>query len=415
MDQSTLDISSDYNIDYIRSDFPIFKRKINGYPLVYLDSGASAQKPQIVIDAVSNCYENYYSNVHRGIHSLSQEATDAFEQSRRIIQNHIGAEHEQEIIFTAGTTEACNLLARSFGEIFISEGDEIIISEMAHHANIVPWQMLCKRKGAVLKVIPVNDAGELLMKEYESLLTDKTKLVSVAHVSNVLGTVNPVKEIVQLAHEVNARVHIDGAQAIPHSKVDVQDLNTDFYSFSGHKVFGPTGTGVLYGKKELLEQLPPYQGGGNMIDRVTFEETTYNDLPHKFETGTPNIAGFIGLGEAINYIQNIGLDAIELYEKELVSYATDQLNSVEGLRLLGTAENKAAVFSFVIDGCHPLDVGTLLNEYGIAVRTGHHCCQPLMQRMGVSASVRASLAFYNTKEDIDKLTEKLMQVRKMLL
>ena len=414
MKPTTNAISTPYRIDYIRSDFPIFKRTINGHPLVYLDSGASAQKPQIVIDAVSNCYENYYSNVHRGIHSLSQEATDAFEESRRIIQKHIGAKHEEEIIFTSGTTESCNLLARSFGEKFIAEGDEILISEMAHHANIVPWQLLCERSGAKLNIIPITDAGEIDLDRYEGMLTERTKLISIAHISNVLGTINPVETIIELAHNVGAKVHLDGAQAIPHQSVNVQQIDVDFYSFSGHKAFGPTGTGVLYGRKDLLEQLPPYQGGGDMIDKVTFEKTTFNDLPHKLEAGTPNIAGFIGLGEAIKYINHIDLDAIEAYEQELVAYGTEQLNTINGLRMLGTAKNKAAVFSFVIEGCHPLDVGTLLNEYGIAVRTGHHCCQPLMQRMGVTASIRASLAFYNTKQEIDTLVEKLNVVKELL-
>lgn len=415
MKSKTVKLSENYNIDYIRSDFPIFKRKINDNSIVYLDSGASAQKPQIVIDSITNCYENYYSNVHRGIHSLSQEATDEFEESRRIIQQHVNAPKEQEIIFTAGTTESINLLARSLEQVFIQPDDEILVSEMAHHANIVPWQLLCERSGAKLRVIPINDEGEILIDEFSNLLSEKTKLVSVAHVSNVLGTVNPVKDIITMAHQVGSFVHLDGAQAVPHMQIDVQDLDVDFYSFSGHKVYGPTGTGVLYGKEDLLEQLPPYQGGGDMIDVVTFEKTTYNDLPHKFEAGTPNIAGFIGLGTALQYIQNIGLPAIEDYEHRLGNYASEKLNEIDGLRMLGTAKNKAAVFSFVIDGCHPLDVGTLLNEYGIAVRTGHHCCQPLMRRMGVTASIRASLAMYNTKTEIDYLVEKLNKVKEMLL
>ena len=407
-------ITTSFQIDYIRSDFPVLQQEMNGHQLVYLDSGASAQKPQIVIDAVANFYSSYYCNVHRGVYTLSQQATDALENTRTIVQRHINAAHNEEIIFTAGTTESINLLAKSFGQQFLQEGDEIIISEMAHHANIVPWQLVCEQFGAKLKVIPINDAGELELEVYKKLLSEKTKMVSVAHVSNVLGTVNPVKEMIKAAHNVGAVVHLDGAQAIPHQSVDVQDLGADFYSFSAHKAFGPNGVGILYGKKELLNQLPPYQGGGDMIDIVTFEKTTFNDLPHKFEAGTPNIAGIIGFGEAINYMNTIGVDAINNYEAELTKYATKQLETVEDLTIFGTSEHKAAVFSFAIDGCHPLDIGTLLNEYGIAVRTGHHCCQPLMNRLGVSATTRASLAFYNTKEEIDYLVEKLQQVKQML-
>lgn len=403
-----------YNISYVRSDFPVLKRKINGKPLVYLDSGASAQKPQIVIDAIKRCYEDYYSNVHRGIHELSQEATNEFEKVRAVIQSHINAKYNHEVIFTSGTTESINLLAHSFGREFLNENDEVIISEMEHHANIVPWQIVCEITGAKLKVIPITDLGELKMDVYHSMLSEKTKIVSIPHISNVLGTINPVKEVIELAHEVGAKVHLDGAQAIPHQKVNMLDLDVDFYSFSGHKVFGPTGTGILYGKEHLLDQMPPYQAGGDMIDVVTFEKTTYNDLPHKFEAGTPNIADFIGFGVAIDYINEIGLGEIEEYEQELTEYTRDKLATVEGLHFLGNAPHKAAVFSFVIDGLHALDIGTLLNEYGIAVRTGHHCCQPLMKRFNVPASTRASLALYNTKEEIDFLVEKLNVVKEML-
>lgn len=405
---------SSYPIHQIREDFPILNRSVNNKPLVYLDSGASSQKPKVVIDAVLNCYETYYSNVHRGIHQLSQEATNAYEAVREIIQKHIHSKQDYEILFTRGTTESINLLAHSFGKKYLKQGDEIILSEMEHHANIVPWQMICEQYGAVLKVIPVLENGDLDMSAYEHLLTEKTKMVSVQHVSNVLGTVNPVKEIIEKAHRVGAYVHLDGAQAVPHFKINVQELNVDFYSFSGHKLFAPTGTGILYGKEQLLNEMPPFLGGGNMIHLVSFEKTTYNELPHKFETGTPNIAEFIGLGKAINYVNEVGMENIASYEDELTVYMNERLKEIEGLRVLGTSKHKVGVFSFVIEGLHSYDIGMLLNEYGIAVRTGHHCCQPLMKKFGVDTSVRASLAMYNTKEEIDFFIEKLLTVKRML-
>lgn len=403
-----------FPVNQIRDDFPIFKRTVNQKPLVYFDSGASAQKPKIVTDSVMNFYNDHYSNVHRGIHHLSQEATTLYEKVRQKIQHHIHAEHDFEVLFTQGTTESINLLAHSFCQKYLNEGDEILISEMEHHANIVPWQMACEQYGASLKVIPILDSGDLDLDAYERLLTEKTKIVSVQHVSNVLGTINPVKFIIDKAHDKGAFVHLDGAQAIPHFKVDVQELNVDFYSFSGHKLFAPTGTGILYGREKLLNDLPPFLGGGNMIDVVSFEKTTYNELPHKFEAGTPNIAEFIGLGTAIDYVNHIGLKSIENYENELTKYASEKLQEVDGLRMLGTSKSKVGVFSFVIDELHSYDIGLLLNEYGIAVRTGHHCCQPLMNRLGVDTSVRASLAMYNTKEEIDFFIEKLLVVKKML-
>jgi len=407
-------LTTSIDLDYIRSDFPTLKREVNGRPLVYFDNGASAMKPQVVIDSISNFYQNYYSNVHRGIHELSQEATNAYEAVRETIRKHINAEKDTEVIFNYGTTDGINIIATSFGEKYINAGDEIIVSHMEHHANIVPWQMLCERKGAKLKVIPITETGELDMAELKALITENTKLISVVHVSNVLGTVNPIKEITTLAHKHGVAVLVDGSQAIPHMRVDVQDLDADFYVFTGHKVFGPTGTGVLYGKEKWLEAMPPYRGGGDMIDNVTFEKTTYNDLPHKFEAGTPHIAGMIGLGKAIDYINQIGLENIEAHEQELLEYITEKLQAIEGLTIMGTAKHKACVLSFNIDGVHPLDVGTLLNEYGIAVRTGQHCCQPIMDRYRVHASIRASLAFYNTKSEIDYFIGKLLKVKEML-
>lgn len=403
-----------FPVNQIRDDFPIFKRTVNQKPLVYFDSGASAQKPQIVIDSVLNFYKEHYSNVHRGIHQLSQEATTVYENVRKTIQAYINAKQDYEVIFTQGATESINLLAYSFGKKYLDENSEVIISEMEHHANIVPWQMMCEQYGAKLKVIPVLDNGDLDLDVYENLLTENTKIVSVQHVSNVLGTINPVKKMIQMAHDVGAVIHLDGAQAVPHFKIDVQDLDVDFYSFSGHKLFAPTGTGILYGKEKLLNEMPPFFGGGNMIDMVSFEKTTYNDLPHKFEAGTPNIAEFIGLGTAIGYLNDIGMERIAAYEDELTAYANEQLQTIDGLRMLGTSKQKVGVFSFVINGLHSYDIGMLLNEYGIAVRTGHHCCQPLMKRFGVDTSVRASLAMYNTKEEIDFLVEKLLIVKTML-
>jgi len=402
------------NISQIRKDFPILKREVNGKPLVYFDNGATSQKPQVVIDAITNYYTNENSNIHRGIHTLSQEATDAYEKARTTVQQFINAKHNHEIIFTSGTTGSINLVASSFGKKYIQAGDEIIISTMEHHSNIVPWQMLCEEKGAVLKVIPINDKGELLLEEFKKLLSSKTKMVAITHVSNTLGTINPVKEIIKLAKAVGAFVLIDGAQAVPHTKVDVQALDCDFYAFSGHKMFGPTGVGILYGKESILNELPPYQGGGDMIKTVTFEKTTYNELPHKFEAGTPNIVGGIGLGVAINYMNSIGIDNIEAYEHELLAYATEQIKQIEGVRIIGEAQNKASVLSFLVDGTHPTDIGMIIDKLGIAIRTGHHCTEPLMNRFNIPGTARASFAFYNTHQEIDVFIQAVERAVKML-
>lgn len=389
------------NIEKIRADFPILSRKVNGRPLVYFDNGATSQKPQSVIDALDNYYKNENANIHRGIHTLSQEITIAYENARAVIQKHLNAEHAHEIIFTKGTTDSINLIASSFGKKYISKGDEILISAMEHHSNILPWQQLCEEKGAVLKVIPINNAGELIISDYKRLLNEKTKIVAVAHISNTLGTINPVEEIIALAHAQNIPVLLDGAQAVPHTSVDLQALDCDFYCFSGHKLFGPTGVGILYGKEKWLNEIPPYQLGGGTIKTVSFEKTEYAGLPLKFEAGTPHIEGGIGLAAAINYINTIGLDNIASYEHELLVYATDALQKIEGLKIIGTAKNKASVISFVIDGLHPFDVGTILDQLGIAVRTGHHCTQPLMAHYCVPGTVRVSFAFYNTIGEID--------------
>ncbi|HUK39393.1 MAG TPA: cysteine desulfurase, partial [Candidatus Acidoferrales bacterium] len=385
-----------FDVEAIRSDFPILAQKVHGQPLVYFDNGATSQKPQAVIDTVSRYYREENSNIHRGVHYLSERATAAYENAREKVKRFINAPESQEIIFVRGTTEAINLVAQSYGRAFLKAGDEIIVSAMEHHSNIVPWQMLCEQVGARLRVIPINHDGELVMEEYRRLLTEKTKFVSVTHVSNALGTIVAVKEIVALAHERGVPVMLDGAQAVPHLKIDVQEIGCDFYAFSGHKVFGPTGIGVLFGRSELLEKMPPYQGGGDMISSVTFEKTTYNTLPFKFEAGTPDIAGVVGLGAAIEYVEEIGIENIAAYESELLDYATEALSKVEGLRIVGTSKHKAGVISFVMQGIHPHDVGTILDRQGIAVRTGHHCAQPLMDRFGVPATTRASLAFYNT-------------------
>lgn len=398
----------------IRSDFPLLQSSMNGQPLVFLDSAASSQKPQIVLDALEQYYTTQNANVHRGVYQLSQRATDAYEAGRRAVQRFINAEHEHEIILVRGTTEAINLVASSYGRKFLEEGDEILISAMEHHSNIVPWQMIAEQTGAQLKVIPVNDQGELMMEEFDRLLTEKTRIVAVVHVSNSLGTINPVEEIIDKAHALNVPVLVDGAQAIPHMKIDVQALDADFYVFSAHKLFGPTGIGILYGKEELLNAMPPYQGGGEMIDRVTFEKTTYNHLPHKFEAGTPDISGAVGLGAAIEYVEKIGHEAIAQYEQELLEYATEQLKAIEGIRIIGEAENKASVISFLLEGTHPYDVGTILDKLGIAVRTGHHCTQPLMDRYGIPGTIRTSFSFYNNKEDIDQLVAGVKRAAKML-
>ncbi len=408
-------LDTPFDVEQIRDDFPVMKREMRGgRPIVFLDSAASSQKPRQVIDAITQYYSRQHANVHRGVYQLSQEATDAFEQGRRTVRQFINAAHDCEVIFTRGTTESINLVASSFGRRFLQPGDEVVISAMEHHSNIVPWQLICEERKASLRVVPVNDAGELLMDEYRNLLHGRTRMVAITQVSNSLGTINPVKEIIQLAHERHIPVLLDGAQAIPHLKIDVQELGVDFYAFSGHKVLGPTGIGILYGREQWLNEMPPYQGGGEMIETVTFEKTTYNSLPYKFEAGTPHISGVIGLGAALEYMQRIGHDAIARHEQELLDYGTAELARIEGLRLVGTASHKAGVISFLLDGAHPYDVGTLLDQLGIAVRTGHHCTQPLMARLGIPGTVRASLAFYNNKEDIDRLVDGVRKAAKML-
>jgi cysteine desulfurase/selenocysteine lyase len=402
-----------FDVDKIRADFPILKRKVNGKPLVYFDNAATSQKPKVVIDAIVDYYSNYNANIHRGVHTLSQEATVAYEQARQKIQAHFNAKYSHEIIFTSGTTHSINLIATGFTS-FLKKGDEVIVSTLEHHSNIVPWQMLCERTGATLKVIPINEEGELLMDIYDNLLSNKTKLVFVNHISNALGTINPIKKIIKKAHDVGAAVLIDGAQACPHIKPDVQELDVDFYVVSAHKMCGPTGIGMLYGKEEWLNKLPPYQGGGEMIKEVTFEKTTYADLPHKFEAGTPNISGGIAFGAAVDYLNNIGFDSIANYEKELLDYGTKKLLAIEGLRIYGTSPHKTSVISFNIEGLHPYDIGSIIDKLGIAVRTGHHCAQPIMDFYKIPGTVRASFSFYNTKEEIDKLAEALQKAKKML-
>lgn len=401
------------NIENIRKDFPILSRTVYGKPLVYLDNGATTQKPRAVVDAITNEYYNVNANVHRGVHFLSQKATDLHEQARETVRKFINAKSINEIVFTRGTTESINLVASCFSESCMKEGDEVIISAMEHHSNIVPWQMAAERKGIRLRVIPINDKGELLIDEYRKLFSDKTRIVSVTHVSNVLGTVNPVKEIIRIAHEHDVPVLIDGAQSAPHIPVDVQDLDCDFFAFSGHKTYGPTGIGVLYGKEKWLDRLPPYQGGGEMIQRVTFEKTTYNTLPYKFEAGTPDYVGTHALAVAIDYLTGIGMDNIQTYEHDLTQYAMQQLGKIEDMRIFGTADNKDAVISFLVGDIHHLDLGTLLDRLGIAVRTGHHCAEPLMHRLGIEGTVRASLSFYNTKEEIDTLASAIERLRLM--
>lgn len=402
-----------FNIKAIREDFPILHTSVYGKPLVYLDNGATSQKPKQVIEALDRYYEAENANVHRGVHFLSQLATDKYEEARSTIQSYINAKHSEEVIFTKGTTDGLNMLAFSIGQT-LQAGDEIIITEMEHHSNIVPWQMLCERTGCKLHVAPINKNGELKMDVFNSLLSDKTKVVSVTHISNTLGTINPVEEIIESAHKVGALVIIDGAQSIQHMKIDVQSLNCDFYVFSGHKVFGPTGTGIVYGKKEIMEALPPYQGGGDMIEKVTFEKTTYNVLPFRFEAGTPNIAGAIGLAAAFEYLNTLPMEEIVHYEKELQVYAQNELSLIEGLRIIGDASKKTSVVSFVVEGTHPFDIGTLLDKQGIAVRTGHHCTQPLMNIFEIPGTVRASFAFYNTKEEVDMLVNAVKRSVQML-
>src|SRR5581483_7367543 len=400
---SAPDIIAGFDIEKVREDFPVLKQTVHGRPLVYLDSAATAQKPTVVVDAIRRFHEVDCANIHRGVHELSQRSTAAYEETRTKMRKFLNAKSETELIFVRGTTEAVNLVSSSWGRGNVKEGDEIVISAMEHHSNIVPWQMLCEEKGAKLRVIPMNDRGELILEEYEKLLNPRTKLVAVTHVSNALGTINPVKQMIRMAHDAGAVVLIDGAQAAPHLRVDVQDLDADFYTMSGHKVVGPTGIGILYGKTALLNAMPPYQGGGDMIKVVTFEKTTYADLPYKFEAGTPNIAGGIGLGAAFDYVNHLGLDKIAAYEHDLLVYGTEALEQIPGLRMIGTAREKAAVLSFVIEGIHPHDIGTVLDRMGIAVRTGHHCAQPVMDWFHIPATTRASLAFYNTRAVIDAL------------
>jgi cysteine desulfurase / selenocysteine lyase len=404
------------DINKIRADFPILSQKVNGKPLVYFDNGATSQKPQVVIDAISKYYQEINANIHRGVHTLSQLATDAYEVSRGKIQNHINAKFPYEVIFTSGTTHSINAVANGFASL-LKVGDEVLVSALEHHSNIVPWQMLCEKTGATLRVIPMNDEGELIISEFDKLLSDKTKIVTVNHISNALGTLNPIKYMIDKAHEFGAAVLIDGAQAVPHLKPDVQELDCDFYVFSGHKICGPTGTGILYGKEEWLRKLPPYQGGGEMIATVSFEKTTYADLPHKFEAGTPNIAGGIVLGTAVDYLNEIGFDNIAAYEHELLEYATEKLLEIEGLKIFGpevSGLKKASVISFNIEGIHPYDIGTIIDKLGVAVRTGHHCAQPIMDFYKIPGTIRASFAFYNTKEEIDIFVEAVKKAKMML-
>jgi len=402
-----------FDVQKVRADFPILSQKVNGKPLVYFDNGATSQKPQVVIDAISKYYSEINANIHRGVHTLSQLATDAYEVSRNTIQNHLNAKHNHEIIFTSGTTFGINLVANGFASL-LKAGDEVMVSALEHHSNIVPWQFLCEKTGAKLVVIPMNEKGELILSEFDKLLSEKTKIVTVNHISNALGTVNPIEYIIKKAHEVGAAVLIDGAQATPHLRPNVQALDCDFYVFSGHKVCGPTGVGILYGKEEWLRKLPPYQGGGEMIAEVTFEKTTYADLPHKFEAGTPNIEGGIVLGTAIDYMNAIGFDNIAVYEQELLEYGTKRLQEIEGLTIFGTSESKASVISFNIEGIHPYDIGTIIDKLGIAVRTGHHCAQPIMNFFNIPGTIRASFAFYNTKLEIDIFVEAVKKAQMML-
>jgi cysteine desulfurase/selenocysteine lyase len=402
-----------FEVARVREDFPILKQQVHGKPLVYLDNAATSQKPQVVLDTLEHYYSTENANVHRGVHSLSQQATQDYEAARGKIRQLLNASDDREIIFVRGATEGINLVAQSYGRQNVGEGDEIIISAMEHHSNIVPWQILCEEKGAMLRVAPINDHGELLLEEFEKLLNERTRLVAVAHVSNALGTINPIRKIIEMARRRNVPVLVDGAQAAPHLKVDVQALDCDFYTFSGHKMFGPTGIGVLYGKARWLEEMPPYQGGGDMISSVTFEKTIYNTLPYKFEAGTPNIAATIGLGAAVDYLNQVGLENVAAYEHQLLGYGTHALQQIPGVRLIGTAREKASVLSFLIDGIHPHDAGTVLDYEGIAVRTGHHCAQPVMQRFGIPATTRASLAFYNTREELDVLAAGIRKVQEV--
>lgn len=402
-----------YDINKVREDFPILSRQIYGKPLVYFDNGATTQKPLCVLDAMRNEYLNVNANVHRGVHYLSQQATDLHEAARETVRKFINAPKVEEVIFTRGTTESLNLVVSSFGDRFLSEGDEVIVSVMEHHSNIVPWQLLAAKKGIAIKVIPMTDEGDVIMEEYEKLFNEKTRIVSITQVSNVLGTINPVKEMIRIAHEHEVPVMVDGAQSTPHMKVDVQDLDCDFFAFSGHKIYGPTGIGVLYGKEKWLDEMPPYQGGGEMIESVSFEKTTFEKLPFKFEAGTPDYVATHGLATALNYVTELGLDNIFAHEQELTRYAMEQLNEIPGMRLFGTSQHKDAVISFLVGDIHHLDMGTLLDRLGIAVRTGHHCAEPLMHRFGISGTVRASFALYNTKEEVDALVAGIKRVSQM--
>ncbi|MEW7279079.1 cysteine desulfurase [Aquimarina sp. 2201CG1-2-11] len=401
------------DVHKIRKDFPILDRQVNGKPLVYFDNAATSQTPQVVIDAIVDYYSNYNANIHRGVHTLSQEATDAYEIARKKIQTHFNTKHTHEVILTSGTTHSINIIATGFTNL-LSKGDEVIVSALEHHSNIVPWQMLCERTGAILKVIPMNEEGELVMNVFDTLLSDKTKLVFTNHISNALGTINPIKEIIDKAHKVGAAVLIDGAQSCPHIKPDVQELDVDFYVASAHKLCGPTGVGMLYGKEEWLNKLPPYQGGGEMIEQVTFEKTTYAGLPHKFEAGTPNICGGIAFGIALDYMNSIGFDTIAAYENDLLAYGTEKLLEIEGLKIYGTSKNKTSVISFNLDNIHPYDVGSIVDKLGIAVRTGHHCAQPIMDFYKIPGTIRASFSFYNTKEEIDALVDAVKKAKMML-
>lgn len=401
---------STFDINKIRADFPTLNQKIRGKDLVYLDNAATSHKPLCVIEAVEDFYKNYNSNIHRGVHKLSQIATDKYEKARTTVKDFINADSTEEIIFTKGTTDSVNLVANSFGRKYLKEGDEVLISHMEHHSNIVPWQLLCEQIGCVLKVAPIDDNGDIIWTEFEKLISDRTKLISVVHISNSLGTINPIKKIIDAGHSRNIPVMIDAAQSIHHVKVDVKELDADFLVFSGHKIYVPTGIGVLYGKKKYLNAMPPYQGGGDMILSVSFEKTIYNELPAKFEAGTPNIAGAIGLGEAIKYVSDLGIDNIAAYEKELLDYATEQVSATPGVRIIGTAKHKASVLSFVMEAAHPHDVGTMMDMDGVAIRTGHHCTEPVMKRYDVPATSRASFSFYNTKEEIDVLVKSIKKI-----
>ena len=402
-----------FDVGRVRRDFPILRQKIHGKPLVYLDNAATSQKPQVVIDALRSYYEQENANIHRGVHFLSERATEDYEAARRTVQTFINAAEASEVVYVRGTTEAINLVAQTYGRTHVSAGDEVLITAMEHHSNIVPWQMLCQEKGATLRVAPIDDRGQLLLEEFAKLLGRRTKIVSVGHVSNALGTINPIRRIIEMAHRQNIPVLVDGAQAIPHLKVDVQALDCDFYVFSGHKVYGPTGIGILYGKSALLDAMPPYQGGGDMISSVTFETTIYNKVPYKFEAGTPNIAGAIGLGGAIEYVKSLGMENIAAYEHDLLAYATEAISALPGIRLIGTAPLKAGVLSFLLEDVHPHDIGTILDREGIAIRTGHHCAQPVMQRFGIAATARASFALYNTREEADALVQSIQKVREV--